>query len=204
MPDIITFTADSVPAIREAVAMRRRLNGLEGRLGNSLRREDQAGPRTIRFGRTTTCDDWPSYPTAAGDNTFVVEFGELSFDDQSGPGSQSVSFEAYDPQYWRIARSWCGGYIFENEIVRCELHHGRWFAFRCCDWYEGVVDASYGINFGSNGNVKLWHAGSATSVVVTAYYDWIEWASNLPQGTKVRIVWDCDQERYEIRQHECE
>ena len=158
------------------------------------------GDRHIRWGKTTTNDEFPTYPTSG--NTVVVELGDYVYDD-SDVGDRAVTWEAYDPPEYRIARTFDGSLPAEGTEVPLQLHHGRWWIVPAKREYEGIVYETDGIDFDSYGEVTIYKAGVSTLVNVDVYYEWIEWASNLPNGTKVRFVWDHERDHYSIRQHEC-
>lgn len=80
--------------------------------------------RVIRWARTTTSTDNPSYPATSA-NKFVVEFGDYAFDEEVITPETAV-FTAYSPAYKRIAYSPVG-WLAEGTIIRCTLHHGRWY-----------------------------------------------------------------------------
>ncbi len=83
--------------------------------------------RVIRWGRTTTSYEYPTYPSSGP--AYVVELGEYGLSpDPVYPGATvSKSFTAYDPSWKVVAVDPSGGTWAENTVVRIERHGDQWW-----------------------------------------------------------------------------
>lgn len=106
-------------------------------------RDARSGPRVVRWAKTTTSDDFPTYPSAPA-NVYVVRFGTPSF--EATPGwVDDMGWEDYSPAERRIAFDPAGRYWPEGSLVEVELHHGQWyFTGNARYHFIGKVD-EYGI-----------------------------------------------------------
>lgn len=124
MAKLVTISEDSLRELARLRDLNRRLLAIEAKLAADRRTEDPAGPRTVRWGKTTTNDEFPDYPTSG--NTVLVELGDYAYDN-TDVGDQPVTWEAYDPPEHRIARTMDGSLPGEASVVPLQLHHGRWW-----------------------------------------------------------------------------
>lgn len=83
--------------------------------------------RVLRWARTTTNYDYPTYPTSGP--AYVVEFGDYGISpDPVYPGATvSKSFTAYSPQVTVVAVDPDGGSHEEGSVVRIERHGPDWW-----------------------------------------------------------------------------
>lgn len=81
--------------------------------------------RAIRWARTTTSYEYPTYPTSGG--VYVVEMGDYAPDTLVPGDTPSKTFTPYDPEWMEIAVDPTGATIAEDTVVRVELHDGQWW-----------------------------------------------------------------------------
>ena len=84
--------------------------------------------REIRFARTTTSYDYPTYPTSGP--AYVVELGQYDpSPDPPYPGATITNtFTPYDPEWKVIAVDPTAGTLIANStVLRIDKHDGRWW-----------------------------------------------------------------------------
>lgn len=118
---ITTFSADASRQIAQAVRDFQRRPMHPAQLDT-----DWAGgeAREIRWGRTTTSLEYPSYPSSGG--AYVCELGDYT---HSGIPSvtPTKTFTAYSPKSTVVAVDPTGATWAENTVVRLERHEGEWW-----------------------------------------------------------------------------
>jgi hypothetical protein len=87
----------------------------------------------LRWARTTTSLEFPSYPDSG--NAVVVEFGDYAISGSPIVSSTNTpSFTAYDPEQKVVALLSGGTLPTEGSVVQCYRHEGQW-------WIEGTTSA---------------------------------------------------------------
>lgn len=81
--------------------------------------------RVIRWARTTTNYEYPTYPSSGG--VYVVEMGDYEPDTLVPGDTPDKTFTAYSPAWTEIAVDPSGATIAEGTVVRVELHDGQWW-----------------------------------------------------------------------------
>lgn len=118
------FDAASMQRIADAVRAVERSPVIRPTVGGS-RPSPQA--REIRWARTTTSYEHPTYPTSGP--AYVVEFGDYSVSpDPVYPGATvSKTFTPYSPAWTEIAVDPENGTHAEGTVVRVERHGSQWW-----------------------------------------------------------------------------
>lgn len=145
-PQSVSRISDTVRAVEQTPVMRQ--------LMRPQFRRPQA--RTIRWARTTTNEDYPSYPDTGP--CYVVEFGDCVPSSTPAPGSTvSQSFTAYDPAWTEVAVDPDNGTWDQGTVVRVELNDdGTWWIRPAAPtntstipWFGMELASSYSTGSGS-------------------------------------------------------
>jgi hypothetical protein len=130
MADIRQFSEQSQQRIADAVRMVERSPILRPQL---FVRTTSPTARELRWARTTTSLEFPSYPDSG--NAVVVEFGDYAISGSPIVSSTNTpSFTAYDPEQKVVALMSAGTLPTQGSVVQCYRHEGQW-------WIEGTTSA---------------------------------------------------------------
>ena len=156
--------------------------------------------RVIRWGRTTTNYDYPTYSMDGG--VYVVSFGEYQPDSLTPGDAPDKTFTAYDPVWTEIAVEPVNMPIAQSSVVRCELHDGQWWIRDIPREYKAIADAD--ITAGSYASASLYIAGSVARTI-DAYFNWMEaGTTEIASGTEMLVRWFDDEEKWVIVAAECQ
>jgi len=130
MADIRQFSAESQQRIADAVRTVERSPILRPQ---PFVRTTSPTARELRWARTTTSLEFPSYPDSG--NAVVVEFGDYAISgDPIVSSTNTPSFTAYDPEQKVVALLSGGTLPTQGSVVQCYRHEGQW-------WIEGTTSA---------------------------------------------------------------
>lgn len=130
MADIRQFSAESQQRIADAVRTVERSPILRPQ---PFVRTTSPTARELRWARTTTSLEFPSYPDSG--NAVVVEFGDYAISGSPIVSSTNTpSFTAYDPEQKVVALMSSGTLPTLGSVVQCYRHEGQW-------WIEGTTSA---------------------------------------------------------------
>jgi hypothetical protein len=131
MADIRQFSAESQQRIADAVRTVERSPILRPQ---PFVRTTSPTARELRWARTTTSLEFPSYPDSG--NAVVVEFGDYAISgDPIVSSTNTPSFAAYDPEQKVVALMSAGTLPTQGSVVQCYRHEGQW-------WIEGTTEAA--------------------------------------------------------------
>ena len=130
MADIRQFSEQSQQRIADAVRTVERSPILRPQ---PFVRTTSPTARELRWARTTTSLEFPSYPDSG--NAVVVEFGDYAISGSPIVSSTNTpSFTAYDPEQKVVALMSGGTMPTQGSVVQCYRHEGQW-------WIEGATSA---------------------------------------------------------------
>jgi hypothetical protein len=130
MADIRQFSAESQQRIADVVRTVERSPILRPQ---PFVRTTSPTARELRWARTTTSLEFPSYPDSG--NAVVVEFGDYAISGSPIVSSTNTpSFTAYDPEQKVVALMSAGTLPTQGSVVQCYRHEGQW-------WIEGTTSA---------------------------------------------------------------
>ena len=123
MADIRQFSAESQQRIADAVRTVERSPILRAQ---PFVRTTSPTARELRWARTTTSLEFPSYPDNG--NAVVVEFGDYAISGSPIVSSTNMpSFTAYDPEQKVVALLSGGTLPTQGSVVQCYRHEGQWW-----------------------------------------------------------------------------
>jgi hypothetical protein len=123
MADIRQFSAESQQRIANAVRKVERSPILRPQ---PFVRTTSPIARELRWARTTTSLEFPSYPDSG--NAVVVEFGDYAISGSPIVSSTNTpSFTAYDPEQQVVALMSSGTLPTQGSVVQCYRHEGQWW-----------------------------------------------------------------------------
>jgi len=123
MADIRQFSAESQQRIADAVRTVERSPILRPQ---PFVRTTSPTARELRWARTTTSLEFPSYPDSG--NAVVVEFGDYAISgDPIVSSTNTPSFTAYDPEQKVVALLSGGTLPTQGSVVQCYRHEGQWW-----------------------------------------------------------------------------
>ena len=123
MADIRQFSEQSQQRIADAVRTVERSPILRPQ---SFVRTTSPTARELRWARTTTSLEFPSYPDSG--NAVVVEFGDYAISGSPIVSSTNTpSFTAYDPEQKVVALMSGGTLPTQGSVVQCYRHEGQWW-----------------------------------------------------------------------------
>lgn len=123
MADIRQFSAESQQRIADAVRTVERSPILRPQ---PFVRTTSPTARELRWARTTTSLEFPSYPDNG--NAVVVEFGDYAISGSPIVSSTNTpSFTAYDPEQKVVALMSGGTMPTQGSVVQCYRHEGQWW-----------------------------------------------------------------------------
>jgi hypothetical protein len=131
MADIRQFSEQSQQRIADAVRTVERSPILRPQ---PFVRTTSPTARELRWARTTTSLEFPSYPDNG--NAVVIEFGDYAISGSPIVSSTNTpSFTAYDPEQKVVALMSGGTLPTQGSVVQCYRHEGQW-------WIEGTTEAT--------------------------------------------------------------
>lgn len=156
--------------------------------------------RVIRWARTTTNYEYPTYPSSGG--VYVVEMGDYEPDTLVPGDTPDKTFTPYDPAWTEVAVEPHSFPIAINTIVRCELQDGIWWIRDRPFIYKATANAD--ITAGSYNDATIYVNGAAERTV-TAWFNWMEaGTAEIASGTELLIQWFDDEAKWVVIAAECQ
>lgn len=174
-----------------------RIDALESRyrglLQNAHGQPVTQGPPFCIWGRTTTNQDYPTYPTSG--NVVVCELGVCDASPLSPGSTASNNFTALDPPEYVVAKSYDSPLPFAGQVVPLRWMGGQWWYWHP-NFRKAIADVS--IAAGASGNVSIYDGGSDIGTR-TAYYTWADSGGpTIDAGDEIFITWRDDEAKWII------
>lgn len=164
--------------------------------------------REIRWGKTTTNGDYPTYPTEG--NVFLCELGDVYPSAETFNQFSEPTFTGYDPAEYILAVDYSRLFWIEGAIVPVmridEYVDGTnnlpmWWICSTSRAVKAVATAD--ISAGSYGTADLYYGGTANASV-DAYFNWMTGTmTEITTGTEMLVQWFPDEEKWVIINAEC-